>query len=266
MKGHSRLGLVLFILILVTSVINVAHADESLTVSYEVSRDVNYAGPLGWSWDVTVTLECEAIYSCSVDEAQPGTSTCHLNVAPHSGTLTIDYDIRRSVLPPSIDSKSIPLPQGGQELLGDSPPISIPIDELGTITIVIHGQLSGDLSADIGSANPTSLEWSTWETKDTVVSADAETVLLTMDTKYSVSFTVTVSVLTFDVVSKDIPLEQVSGNPSADFAVPVGSSQGGFGGLPTDPTVLSVLVIVIVAAALCTIILVILGKRKIPLS
>lgn len=266
MKGYTPLTLIIFILILITSVISVAPADESLTVSYSISRNASYTGPLGRSWDVTVTLESETIYSCSVDEVQPGTSTCHLNVAPHSGTLTVDYDIHRPVLPPSIGSKSIPLPQGGQELLGDSPPIVIPIDDIGTITIVIHGHLSGDLSTNIGSAIPTSLEWSTWETKDTVVSADAETVLLTMETKYSVSFTVTVSVLDFDVVSKDIPLRHVSGNPLAEFVVPIRSSQNGFPELPIDPRSLWILVIIIAVAVVCTIIFVIVRKRKISSS
>ena len=209
------------VLLLMTSSIGTALADESLRVSYTASRSVSHTAPIGQgSFDMTVTIELEVTYTCSMDGVLPGASTCHLNVAPHSGTLTVDYDIEPPIGPDLVGSKSIPLPQGGRELLGDPPPIIIPIDSVGDITIVIHGRLLADLTPDVGSAKPSSLEWSTWETHDTVVSADVENVLLTMDTKYSVSFTVTVSVGVFELPSKSVPVEQFPGNPSAEFVIP----------------------------------------------
>lgn len=209
------------VLLLMTSSIGTALADESLKVSYTASRSVSHTAPIGQgSFDMTVTIELEVTYTCSVDGVLPSASTCHLNAAPHSGTLTVDYHIEPPIGPDLVGSKSIPLPQGGQELLGDPPPISIPIDSAGDIIIVIHGRLLADLTTDLGSTNPSSLEWSTWETQDAVVSADVESVLLTMETNYSVSFTVTVSVGGFESPSKNIPVQQFPGNPTAEFVIP----------------------------------------------
>lgn len=207
-------------LLLRASTINVAFANESLEVSYAASRNVSYTPPIGpGSFDVTVTLVLEVIYTCSVDGALPGASTCHMNAALHSGTLTVDYHIKPPIGPDLDGSKSIPLPQGGQELLGDSPPIIIPIDSTGDVTILIHGCLLADFTTDGGSINPHSLQWSTWETQDTVVSASTENVLLTMETKYSVSLTVTVTVGGFNP-SRNIPVEQFPGDPRASFVIP----------------------------------------------
>lgn len=195
---------------------------------------------------MTVTIELEVTYTCSVDGVLLGASTCHLNVAPHSGTLTVDYHIEPPIGPDLVGSKSIPLPLKGRELLGDPPPILILIDSIGTITIVIHGRLLADLTPDVGSIKPSSLEWSTWETQDTVVSADVENVLLTMETNYSVSFTVTVSVGDFESPSKNIPVKQFPGNPSAEFVI------------PEFPTLIAWIVVVIVTSSVA-----LFGSKKI---
>jgi len=208
-------------LLLMASTINVAFANESLEVSYTASRNVSYTALIGpGSFDVTVTLVLEAIYTSSVDGTLPGASTCHMNVAPYSGTLTVGYHIKPPIGPDLDGSKSIPLPQGGQELLGDSPPIIIPIDSTVDVTILIHGCLLADFTTNVGSINPHSLQWSTWETQDTLVSASTKNVLLTMETKYSVSFTVTLTVGSFEFPSQNIPVEQFPGDPSAKFVIP----------------------------------------------
>ncbi len=197
-------------------------------VSYTVFNSVSYDGPVGQiSFDVNVTLECETIYNGSVygeipppSETEP--ATCLIDVAPYSGTLTTDYHINRPTQPDLDGSKSIPLPLGGQELLGGSPPISIPIVvdtiPIGTITIVIHGYLFGHLS--LNSTFYTLLEWSTWETKEFNITSNAPIVLLTLETRYGVAFTVTVSVNSFDVVSVDSPMEEVEGSPSVEYVIP----------------------------------------------
>ena len=201
-----------------------AFADVSLAltdVSYTASRNVSYTGPLGQvSFDVNVTLQCITTYSTTTDGVLPPSSTCRLNVAPKSGNLTVDYHIVRPIRADIDGSKSIPLPQGGRELLGDSPPIPIPIDSYGTITIVIHGRLSASLSVENGSVNPNPLEWSSWGTNDTVVSASMNKVTLTLNTTYNVYVTVSVSISGFNVASKDSDPRQFSGSPSPTFVVP----------------------------------------------
>lgn len=200
-----------------------AFADVSLAstdVSYTASRRVSHTGSLGQiDFDVNATVQCNTNYSCSTDGVLPPSSTCHLNVAPKSGTLTVVYHIHRPILRDIDGSKSIPLPLGGQELLGDSPPIAIPIDSYGTITIVIHGRLSASLSVENGSVNPNSLEWSRWGTNDTVVSSSMNKVTLTLDTVYKIYFTVSVSISGFDVARRDSDPGQFSGSPSPAFVV-----------------------------------------------
>jgi len=208
-------------LLIMASFIDVAFADESLEVSYTASRSISYTAPIGpGSFDVTVTLVLKVIYTCSVDGVLPGASTCHVNVAPYSGTLAVEYHIESPIGPNLDGSESIPLLQGGRELLGDSPPIIIPVDSTADIAILIHGCLLADFSTNAGSINPQSLQWSTWETQDTVVSASTENVLLTMETEYSVSFTVTVTVGSFEFPSQNIPVERFPGDPRASFAIP----------------------------------------------
>lgn len=53
-----------------------------------------------------------------------------------------------------------------------------------------------------------------------MVSASTKNVLLTMETKYSVSFTVTVTVGSFKFPSQNIPVEQFPGDPCAKFVIP----------------------------------------------
>ena len=199
---------------------------QQTDVSYTASRPVIYDGPMGMiDFTVTATLECVVTYNCSATGVLPPSSTCHLNATPKSATLTVEYHIERPIGSDIDGSQSIPLPvEELSGLLGDSPPIVIPIDTIGTITIVIHGHLVGNLTLDIGSADPTSVEWSTWTPQDTVVSASVSTVNLTMATTYQVSFTVTVSIPPFDPVSRDSTVDQVAGEPSHECVIPEFSS------------------------------------------
>jgi len=196
----------------------------SENVSYTALVNVSHSGGLGQiSFDVTVALECSVAYNCSTDGVFPPSSNCHLNVTPNSATLSIDYHIERPIGSDLDGSESIPLPvEELSGLLGDSPPIEIPIDSVGTITIIIHGKLLGEniTVTPQGSAAPTSLEWLTWAPEDTVVSATVSPVTLKIDTAYEVSFTVTVEILGFDVASKDSTLRQFAGNPSPTFVIP----------------------------------------------
>lgn len=215
----KRIMFVLTVLILTMIPISSALADESVIVSYTASRHVPYDGPIGMiDFDVNVTVEYEVTYDFSVDGDLP-TSTCHLQATPNSGTLTLDYHIDRPIGKDLDGSKSIPM--SGENLLGDSEPIAIPVGgDIGNVTIIIHAHLFANLNPDTGSATPNSLEWSTWGTQDTVISADTETVLLTMETEYKVFFTVTVSIHGFDVASRDSTIKGFPGTPSAEFLIP----------------------------------------------
>jgi hypothetical protein len=211
--------------ILIIFIPGTAFADTFLassTVTYTATREFNYAGPIGaMDFDINMTLQCETTYINTTDGALPPTSACHLNVTPSSASLTADYHFNR----PSKDgSKTVPLSLNELSgLLGDSPPIPIPIGDppVGTITVVLHGRLMAQnlTVTPQGSANPTSLSWSNWTPQDTVIAANSSPVTLQMDTAYELSFTITVSILPFPDVTRDSPSKQYSGNPSPTFVV-----------------------------------------------
>jgi len=187
-------------------------------VSYTASRSVSRSSG-GYSYFVTVTVFGVTNYTCSVDGDLPPTATCHWDVTPNGGSLSVDYRIKRPILPDIVGSRTILLPYEGQELLNDLA-IEIPIGSTATITITLHGHLFGDLTPSIGSVNPDQLEWSTWGTQDTVVSADNDTVDLTMVTIYSVYFTVCVSVGIVEIGCADSSIAEVVGIPIIDCIVP----------------------------------------------
>jgi hypothetical protein len=217
-----KFALVLSLIVLLpASSIAIAFGDiplASTNVTYTVSGTASYDGrSIGQiGFDVNITLEFEANYTYLVDGDFPGSALCYLGVSPYSGTLTVNYQIYRPTMPDLNGSRLILMPQGGQELLGDSPPIAIPIDSSGTIETVIHGHLSGILSLD--SRSPTSLEWSTWDIKIINITSNAPIALL-VTTQYAVSFNVTVSMNDFDAVAENVPQKEVSGNPP-EFVIP----------------------------------------------
>jgi hypothetical protein len=217
------------VVVIVLSSLNVGttFAYVSLTsevVSYTASFPIGYDGRIGQiSFDLTMTLTCETNYSTISEGILPPSSTVHLNVTPSSATLTVDYHITCPLLPNLNGSNSTVLPTAAlYGLLGDSLPIVIPIESYGTIKIVIHGKLLAENLTAIpqGSVSPTSLNWTTWTPHDTVVSAEVSSVTLKMDTAYDTYFTVTVSILGFDVVSVDSPSKEFSGTPAPAFTIP----------------------------------------------
>lgn len=192
-------------------------ADDSTKVAYQITRERSYEDPLGMiSFDIALTLECDMMYTYTVDQVKKGQSTCHLNVAPGSGRLTVDYSIDSPIGQHVSGSPSLSLPQ----MLGDSPPLEFGLD-IGSITVIIHGHLEGELRSDEGSISPASLEWTDWGSKAITVTADNETVLLALDTKYGVSFTVTVSIFRFPVVNEPLSFGQDTGDPSVIMMVPI---------------------------------------------
>lgn len=218
--------LVLSLVLLFVLVVRIAFADVPLTstyVSYEASDSVSYYGsPEMVAFDINVRLECEANYTYLVDGDFPGTAVCYIGTEPFSGTMSVDYFIHCPMMSDSDGHESIPLPQGGQELIGDSPPIGIPVDSaVGTIEIIIHGLLLGVLSLDSKNSNA-SMQWSTWNVKNITITANAPSIL-SLSTKYNVSFTVNVAITGFDVVSVNTTGIEVLGDPY-EFVIPEFSS------------------------------------------
>jgi len=224
MSITKKLVLVLgLVALLSASCIRTAFGDvsiESTTVSYTASRSISYDGPPDMiDFDVTVTLEFRTAYSCSIDGVLPSPSTCHLNSTPLSGSLALDYHIDRPDKRDLDGHRSIPLPQGGREVVGHSPPIDVPID-IGTITVEIDGHLRGYLSTDVGVVYPDSFMWTSWEGQNVTVYADDEIVRLTMLTTYSVVFTVLVSVDNFPMTGRNSNTYEIEGKPYHVFVIP----------------------------------------------
>jgi hypothetical protein len=188
-----------------------------------MSNNVIYDGPVGTiDLKMNVTIECEVNYTYLVDGEIPGSANCYLGTSPHSGTLTIDYHIEHPVLLSLIGHTSIPLPSHGEELLNDSKSITIPLDSNGTIEVVIHGKLLGNLTVDSDSRAETTLEWSDWDIKNISIITNAPSELLA-NTEFIASFTLITSITGSDPVTIDSSQKQVLGNPY-EFVVPEFSS------------------------------------------
>ena len=156
---NGKFVLALALIILASSLcIKETFAGVSVNVSYTASRNVDYTGSLTQiSFSITATLNCEVTYNSVIEG-----STCHLNATPSSAQLKIDYHITRRILTDIDGTNTTQLPpQLLSGLIGDSPPILIPIaNGAGTITIIIHGKLIGQNLAVTpqGSANPNTVQ------------------------------------------------------------------------------------------------------------
>lgn len=214
------------------SLVNVTWADVEIssgTVSFTSdTKTVGGTVPIGLiSYEVDVTLTCEITYSATTDGVLPPSSTIHLSVAPKSAVISGCYRIDSPLLSDMDGNYSYSLPpEDLTKLLGGSPlsPIEI-ADGLGTIEITIHGVLIVNITPDTGSVNLNPVEWNNFETKDIIVTANVEKVILTVESTYQFSLTATVSMVGFgDTISKEIPVQDVTGNDATTVVVPEFSS------------------------------------------
>jgi hypothetical protein len=205
------LGLIALIIVSIKPAF-AAVSPYSVNVAFTASDSLSI-DPIGIiALDVNVTLEFETVYSCSVSGDLLSTAVCNVDLAPRSAAvLTVDYFIDFDTGPNLSGHKSVTLSQQGNELLGDSAPIKIPIDESDTITVVIHGRLFGNVGVD--SSHYISLEWPTWGNKSINMTATTQFTPLLI-AKYNYSFTVTVSVSGSKAVTKTTYPQEVFGNPS----------------------------------------------------
>jgi len=192
------------------------------TVSYSVSSNhVTYVGS-SRSFDVNFTLQGQLNYSCSVVGILPPNATCTWGVTSKSASLEYSCDIWDNHTNPTVHtvgSGMFVLTHG--ELLNPTPK-NIVVDSYNNMemTVIIHGRLIGDISLDHGSANPSQLEWSTWGTNETVVSANVDTVNVNMSTTYRTYFTVNASIGAWQSPAVDSDITQAAGSPYVDTVIP----------------------------------------------
>jgi len=189
-------------------------APSETTVSYNVATDDIFPELTGI--DAYVTLDCSAVFNSSDGTILLNNSTKYLITAkPGSGTLTVNYEVNRPLLKKS-GSPSVPI--NATWLLGDSPPITVYDDGTVKITVIIHGHLNGQvITVGNGSATPSSVTWSNWETKDITLSANAnaqngQTIQIQTATKYVVYFTVKVELIGIQSFTQDSPTKEVLGS------------------------------------------------------
>ena len=211
----SKKGIVFgFVLFLLCFTVATGTASSENTVSYHVTT--NDVFPALTDIDASVTLECSAVFTSSDGTVLPNNSTKYsITAKPGSGTLTVNYKVDRPLLKKS-GSPSVPI--NPTWLLGDSPPITVYDDGPIKITVIIHGHLNGQVTAiGNGSATPSSVTWSTWETIDVNVSANVnsqngQTIQIQTATKYVAYFTVKVELIGIDAFTRDSPTREVSGS------------------------------------------------------
>jgi hypothetical protein len=214
-----------FAMLLLLLAVPAGMASSETTVSYYVATDDVF--PALTDIDASVTLGCSAVFNCSDGTVLPNNSTKYsITAKPGSGTLTVNYTVDRPLLKKS-GSPSVPI--NPTWLLGDSPPITVYDDGTIKITVIIHGHLNGQVTAiGNGSATPSVVMWSSWETIKINVSAYAnaengQTIQMQTATKYVVYFTVKVELIGIASFTQDSMTREVSGSPlvcSDIFVVP----------------------------------------------
>src|SRR3990170_6547388 len=130
-------------LLLFCFMVGIVTASSETAVSYHIA--ISDAFPTLAEVDASVTLDFSAVYNVSDGTIMPNRSTNYLIAAnPGTGTLTVNYNIDLPLLKRSGSrSESI----DATSLLGDSPPIVIYNDEIVTITVTVHGRLTGQVTA-----------------------------------------------------------------------------------------------------------------------
>ena len=204
-------------------VTGVSAGDNSQTiVSY--NRTTEDVFPNLTDINVSVTLVGSAKFTCSDGTVLPGGSTEYsIAASPENGTLTVNYDIDRPIVKRSGSRSKTFNPEWllveNSIVVYDEWPI--------TITVTIHGHLNGDVTVSgNGSAAPSDIMWSDWETNNVTVSANAnaengQEIQVEVATEYVVYFTVGVELGLIDVVERNSTSRGVSGSPIIQSSIDV---------------------------------------------
>jgi len=195
----------------------VVQATEANQVTYIAKQNLIQAGSFTQiGFDINVTLTTHVVYTNL--NSQPS-SACLINATLTDASLTTDYHISVPLMQ-DIDGSNVTQipPQLLSSLLGSSQPIPI-LDKGVRITLVLHRKLVANNITVLpqGSATPTNIQWVSWTPNEVNITSNGSIVTMQMDTAYEFSVTTTVSVLMFDVLTKDSSLKQFSGIPTPIF-------------------------------------------------
>jgi len=211
-----------FLIIVVGTLLPVS-ASAQTVVHYNVATDDVF--PEREDVDASVNVTCTVVYNCTDGAVEPDKICIYsVKAVPGSGTLTVNYTVDRPLLKRS-GSPSVSI--NPEWLIGDSPPITVYDDGAVRITVTIHGQIVGAVSlTGNGSATPTTVVWTKWETKNITVSASpnaqvGQKISIQVATKYRVYFTVGVELIGIEVLTKDSPSKEVSGSPPIQSEIAV---------------------------------------------
>lgn len=247
----SRVNLTV-LLIFLWFLLPAAIASSETTISYFVATDDVF--PALTDIDASVTLNCSAVFDSSDGTVFPNNSTNYpIAAKPGSGILTVNYKVDRPLLKKS-GSPSVSV--NATWLLGDSAPITVYDDGTIKITVIMHGHLNGQVVAlGNGSATPQSVTWSTWETKDITVTANAnaqngQTIQVQTVTKYVAYFTVKVELIGISSFTQDSPTKEVSGSSPIQNVITVLPPAVTSPSQPQPPQWIFVAVVIIILIAI----------------
>jgi hypothetical protein len=194
-------------------------------VSYTATSNSSWSDGSGLNaFNITTTLRFTASYDCTTE----GT-TCHIGASQGTANLTVDYMVK--IL--GLETNGSYLLAQVPTIVGDSSDIPLPIPPppaASMVNISIHGHMIGEPTLDVGTANPSTLVWTSWGTRNTNVTA--ESTVLMLNTTYSFYMTITL----IGLITQNSTTIDVQGIPIPIFPIPE---------FPTAPTLIIVLTLIL---------------------
>lgn len=175
------------------------------TVSYTATNNLSWNDGIGFhSFNITTTFDFTAQFNCTTEDKM-----CQIDASQGTENLTVDYIFEDL----DTEFKGSYLFYQGPTIVGDSPDFPI-LPNASAFKISVHGHMIGEPILDAGTANPSTLVWTSWGIRNTNVTA--QSTVLMLNTTYSYYMTITwVGVITFNSTTND-----VQGTPNPTFAVP----------------------------------------------
>lgn len=161
-------------------------SDQTVTVHVE-SGD---AFPADSSLNLRVKVDFVFVLSYPNESITPNeTKSYSISLVPQSASLTTSLDLDMGWMKMSGAENTVSISYS--YLLGDSPPIVVSYGSI-TVTIWIHGMITGELSMQEGLVDPANITWLQWGEKDTAISTNAlpgQTLLRRIILQYEANFT-----------------------------------------------------------------------------
>lgn len=175
------------------------------TVSYTATFNSIWSDGSGLnSFNITTTLNFTAQFNCTTEG-----ETCQIDASQGTENLTVDYRVK--ILGLETDGSN--LVYQGPTIVGDFPDFPIP-PESPIFKISVHGHIIGEPILDMGTANPSTLVWTSWGTRNTNVTAQSTVVML--NTTYSYYMTITL----VGLITQNTTTNDVQGTPTPTFTIP----------------------------------------------